>query len=184
MENINKSLEFWLSELQNFEHVSYEGLPDIELYMDQVITYLEKQLNIFTLSSLEKQITSSMINNYVKGDVLDTPTAKKYAKLHLAKSIEIYTLKKIFSIAEIKQILDEQFIDGDNLTNYNNFTKELKEIFTETTTDTLEKLNNIEENNYHDLNNLALNLGLKAATNAIISARILNYIRIKKDLSE
>ncbi|UKI49383.1 MAG: DUF1836 domain-containing protein [Clostridium sp.] len=51
-------------------------LPDIDLYMDQVVTYLEKQLKILATSSLDKQITSSMINNYVKGEVISAPVSK------------------------------------------------------------------------------------------------------------
>ena len=82
MKDINKSLKFWLEELDKFELASYEKLPDIDLYMDQMITYLERQLNTFSLSSLDKQITSSMINNYVKGDCIPSPNAKKYNKLN------------------------------------------------------------------------------------------------------
>ena len=78
MDNIKKTLEVWLNELNNFSFKRYEELPDIELYMDQVVTFLEKQIKIFQNSSLDKQITSSMINNYVKGEVVSAPISKKY----------------------------------------------------------------------------------------------------------
>ena len=113
MESIKKSLENWLNELSNFSFKSYENLPDIELYMDQVVTFLEKQLYIFQTSTLDKQITSSMINNYVKGEVLPAPKNKKYSKEHLALIEEICTLKQVLSIADVKQILDKCYKDTE-----------------------------------------------------------------------
>jgi hypothetical protein len=77
MKDINNSLKLWLEELEGFELTPYEKLPDIDLYMDQMITYLERQLRTFSLSTLDKQITSSMINNYVKGDCIPSPISKK-----------------------------------------------------------------------------------------------------------
>ena len=50
MNSVNKYLNSWLNELENFSYKKYEELPDIDLYMDQLITYLEKQLQIFQTS--------------------------------------------------------------------------------------------------------------------------------------
>ena len=60
MESINSILGKWLNELDKFSYKDYTDLPDIDLYMDQVVTFLEKQLAIFQTSSLDKQITSSI----------------------------------------------------------------------------------------------------------------------------
>ena len=78
MNSINDILANWLEDLNQFSYKDYKDLPDIDLYMDQVVTFLDKQLSIFQTSSLDKQITSSMINNYVKGEVVSAPIAKKY----------------------------------------------------------------------------------------------------------
>ena len=106
MKDINNSLKLWLEELENFELTPYEKLPDIDLYMDQMITYLERQLRTFSLSTLDKQITSSMINNYVKGDSIPNPVAKKYNKEHIALILQICLLKRAINISDIKQIMD------------------------------------------------------------------------------
>ncbi len=179
MDNINKSLKIWLEDVEKYSQPSFDSLPEIELYMDQIITYLDKQLKIFTISSLDKQITSSMINNYVKGSVIDTPVGKKYSKIHLAKILEVNSLKRIFSIAEIKQILDNQYSSEDDVENYDFFKEESKTSFQEAINDAFSQLDHIEDNDINALNNLALSLGLKAQANAIIASRILNYIRIK-----
>ena len=81
MKDINKSLKIWLEDIDKFELTKYESLPDIDLYMDQMLTYLERQLNTFAVSTLDKQITSSMINNYVKGDCIPSPISKKYNRI-------------------------------------------------------------------------------------------------------
>ena len=110
MNSIKKSLENWLNDLNNFSFKNYEELPDIDLYMDQVVTFLEKQLYIFQNNTLDKQITSSMINNYVKGEVLPSPISKKYNREHLALIEEICTLKQVLSIADVKQIENDRYL--------------------------------------------------------------------------
>ena len=61
MDSIKKALENWMNELNNFSFKDYEALPDLDLYMDQVIQFLDKELFIFQTSSDDKQITPSMI---------------------------------------------------------------------------------------------------------------------------
>jgi len=124
MDSIKATLEKWLNELNNFSFADYEKLPDLDLYMDQVVTFLEKQLSIFQTSSLDKQITSSMINNYVKGEVIQAPISKKYNKEHLAAIEEVITLKQVLTIAEVKQILDGSYNFSDSkLDSFNTFNK-------------------------------------------------------------
>ncbi len=182
MENINKSLKFWLDEVSNYNQPDYESLPDIDLYMDQLLTYLDRQLKLFNISSLDKNITSSMINNYVKGHVIDMPVGKKYSKIHLAKILEVNSLKRIFSIAEIKQILDTQYEDNDNANNYDFYKDQSKIAFNNCIEEASVKLDKIEENDVDELTSLALEIGLKAQANAMLASRILNYIRIKNTL--
>lgn len=184
MRDINKSLKFWLDELSQFELTQYEKLPDIDLYMDQVITYLERVLQTLSLSTLDKQITSSMINNYVKGEVIPSPIAKRYNKEHIALILEVCMLKKALSISNIKDIIDINYKDKDFTQIYNNFANESKEIMHDIVNKTSEKLEKIEQNDHLALYNLALELSLNASTNMLIAERILDYIRIQKDLKD
>ena len=106
MDNINQSLEKWLNELNNFSFKEYENLPDLDLYMEQVINYLERQLMIFRTSTLDKQITSSMINNYVKNHLIEAPIKKKYSKIQCAKIFAICILKQVYSMNEICTLIE------------------------------------------------------------------------------
>ena len=178
MENIKKTLENWLNELNHFSFKNYEELPDIELYMDQVVTYLEKQLQIFQTSSLDKQITSSMINNYVKGNVVSAPISKKYNKEHLAMIEEICTLKQVLTIAEVKQIISQRYNTVEKAEVFNSFNAMNNEKIDAAISEAFKHLNDIDDNDKDQLINLALDFALTANCYINISKRILFLTRI------
>lgn len=179
MDNLKKMLENWLNELNHFSYKNYEELPDIELYMDQVVTFLEKQLKIFQTSSLDKQITSSMINNYVKGEVIPAPISKKYNREHLASIEEVVSLKQVLTIAEVKQILDEHFKDSKSKGEaFNQFNKANNEKLDQTINEAFKGLNDIDDNDTNALVNLALDFALSANAYITIAKRILFLTRI------
>ena len=184
MKDINNSLKLWLDELDRYELTSYEKLPDIDLYMDQMITYLERNLNTFAISSLDKQITSSMINNYVKADCIPNPVLKKYNKEHIALILEICLLKRAANISDIKQILDSNYKNTDFKETYNDFVNKTNATLHKVSAETREKLGSIETNNQDELLKLALDLSLVANANMIIANRIFSYIKIQNDLKE
>lgn len=184
MKDINKSLEIWLKDLNKFELTKYEHLPDIDLYMDQMLTYLERQLNTFAVSTLDKQITSSMINNYVKGDCIPSPISKKYNKEHIALILQICLLKRATNISDIKQMLDALYQNSDFLETYNDFAGKVSETLHSISKETEEKLATIETNNQNELLKLALELSVVANVNTLIANRILRYIEIQNDLNE
>ena len=185
MENIKKVLEAWLNELNNFNYKNYEELPDIELYMDQVVTFLEKQVQIFQTSSLDKPITPSMINNYVKGNVISAPISKKYNRENLASIEEVMTLKQVLSIAEVKQILDELYNDSTlKAESFNTFNKANTEKISVAVDEAFKKLNDIDDNDTKELTNLALNFALYANAYINISKRILFLTRVNNQIKE
>lgn len=93
-----------LALLQVFKTPSYDKLPEIDLYMDQVLTYIKKNLPPF--KETDKDIlTASMINNYVKDRVIKNPVDKKYDKEAIASLIMVANLKRVLPIQDIKSIL-------------------------------------------------------------------------------
>ncbi len=92
--------------LQVFKTPSYDKLPEIDLYMDQVLTYIKKNLPPFKDSDKDI-ITASMINNYVKDNVVKNPIHKKYDKEAIASLIMVANLKRVLPIQDIKGILSE-----------------------------------------------------------------------------
>lgn len=111
--NKNEALQEWVKEVEDFSFPRWEDLPDIDLYMDQVLYLIEKYLYIFQTKEEKKIITSSMINNYVKLKMMPKPVKKRYTKKHLAYLIAITVLKQVLTISEIKKGLFFQAdIDG------------------------------------------------------------------------
>lgn len=180
MNSINDILSKWLDELNNFSYKDYKDLPDIDLYMDQVVTFLDKQLSIFQTSSLDKQITSSMINNYVKGEVVSAPISKKYNREHLALIQEVCTLKQVLTIAEVKQIIDERYRKEDIAKDeiFDHFKNLVNEKNKEAVSLTKSLLNNIEQNDLRALTDLSVDLALTASAFISISKRILFLNRL------
>ncbi len=84
---------------------SWSDLPDIELYMDQVISVLERYLSPLYPEE-EKCITSTMINNYVKQKLLPPPENKRYGKKHLAYLYMISVLKRFMQLSDIGLLLE------------------------------------------------------------------------------
>ena len=184
MDNIKKTLEVWLNELNAFSFKKYEELPDIELYMDQVVTFLEKQIKIFQNSSLDKQITSSMINNYVKGEVVAAPIAKKYNREHLAAIEEVITLKQVLSIAEVKQVLNERYKDNPEKGEiFNSFNELQTEKITSIVNEAFKHLNDIDDNDTKALIDLALDFSLSAVAYINIAKKILFLTRVYDEIN-
>lgn len=82
----------------------WQQLPELELYLDQVLLYVN-QVTAVSFES-KRALTASMVNNYVKQGYLTKPIKKKYGKQQIARLIAITILKNSFSIQEISQVLE------------------------------------------------------------------------------
>ena len=89
------------NEILEFHLPRWDELPEIELYMDQVVYTLEKKLEIFAENEDQKIITSTMINNYVKQKVVKPPVKKRYGRLQLSYLFVVCLLKRIMNISDI-----------------------------------------------------------------------------------
>ena len=89
----------------NFSYPKWEDIPNIDLYLDQVLLYVN-QICAPISPDKEKGLTASMVNNYVKHGYLTKPDKKKYQRKQIARLIAITTLKSVFSIQEIAQTLN------------------------------------------------------------------------------
>ena len=100
-----KFLSDLLAELQRIDYVRPEDIPNIDLYMDQVTTFMEKNLSSTKRYEEDKILTKTMINNYAKNNLLPPPVKKKYSKEHVLMLIFIYYFKNILSINDIQTLL-------------------------------------------------------------------------------
>ncbi|WP_019244288.1 MULTISPECIES: DUF1836 domain-containing protein [Bacillus] len=103
MDRINEYLE----QLHLDKNISLEDMPEIDLYMDQVIQLFENKFNDTKRNEEEKVLTKTMINNYAKGKLFVPIKNKKYSKDHLILISLIYQLKGALSIKDIKDTLEK-----------------------------------------------------------------------------
>ena len=104
--NTKQFLRKLLESLKKLDYVKPEDIPSIDLYMDQITTFMDSQLADFKRHEDDKILTKTMINNYAKNNLLPPPDKKKYSKEHMLTLIFIYYFKSILSIGDIQSILN------------------------------------------------------------------------------
>ena len=95
-----------LKRLAKLNYIKPGEVPNIDLYMDQVTTFMDEHLSDCKRREDDKILTKTMINNYAKNDLLPPPEKKKYSKEHVLTLIFIYYFKSILSISDIQSILN------------------------------------------------------------------------------
>lgn len=99
--DIKQKINEWI----RLDYIYPEDIPTIELYMDQVTTFMDKQLSGNKRHDEDKILTKTMINNYSKNDLLPPSDKKKYSKDHIILLIYIYYMKNFLSISDIEHLL-------------------------------------------------------------------------------
>ena len=95
-----------LASLERIRYIEPEDIPGIDLYMDQVTSFMDKRLKATARNPKDDRIlTKTMINNYAKNDLIPPPVKKKYSKEHLMLLIFIYYFKGILSIGDIQKLM-------------------------------------------------------------------------------
>lgn len=119
---VGNDLKDFLAQLQeklkSIDYVKTEDIPNIGLYMDQVTTFMDEQLEACKRYDDDKILTKTMINNYAKNNLLPAPEKKKYSKEHVLTLLFIYYFKNLLSISDIQALLnpitDSYFGDKDD----------------------------------------------------------------------
>ncbi len=109
-------LDSILASIARIDFVNSADIPNIDLYMDQVTSFMEKELKSSKRYPDDKILTKTMINNYAKNDLLPPPIKKKYSKEHLMVLTFIYYFKSILSIKDIETLLtpiNERYFHSD-----------------------------------------------------------------------
>ena len=103
--NMDELLDSMLEGISNMDYVRSEDIPNIELYMDQVTSFMDEQLSSSKRYDDDKILTKTMINNYAKNNLLPPPVKKKYSKEHVVVMIFIYYFKNLLSFTDIETVL-------------------------------------------------------------------------------
>lgn len=107
-----------LQRLAKLNYIKPGDVPNMDLYMDQVTTFMDEHLSDVKRYEDDKILTKTMINNYTKNDLLPPPVKKKYSKEHIYVLTFIYYLKNILSISDIQKLLNpltDKFFNKEEL---------------------------------------------------------------------
>lgn len=102
-----------IDELGLEEKIELGSVPNLDLYMDQVITLFEEKLGHTKRYEEDKLLTKTMINNYTKNKLLMPAVKKKYTKNHVLLMILLYDLKQVLTINDIKSLFGTIVINGE-----------------------------------------------------------------------
>lgn len=125
----NDLLKSIMDSFDRIDYVKSADIPNIDLYMDQVTTFMDKKLRKTSrFPENDKVMTKTMINNYAKNNLLPPPVKKKYSKEHVLVLIFIYYYKGILSINDIQTLIQpitEKFFNTDDTFNIEDIYEEV-----------------------------------------------------------
>lgn len=174
MDNNNKiSLDY-------FHIPRWNELPNVDLYLDQVVKLINSCLSpyiFFNHDSIKGEnelLTKTMINNYVKNNLIEAPIKKQYSKIQLAKLFVICVLKQVYSMQDIKNLINIALADSSVEVSYNKFCKLFEQALrcTFTRTDFIDKHSNSD--NLYLLKSVLLSCSYKIYVQNITSNKSCN----------
>ena len=158
--------------LERERPVEWEAFPDIGLYMDQLISYMPRQLIHYGEG---ESLTSAMVNNYIKDGAMPRAEGKRYSRTHLAYLTALCALKQVLSVKDAARLLSSA-AEGREL--YEQFREELDRAL-DVTAGSLDGSAEAEE-----LPGLALALALRSYADRLACQRILELLRERRPQPE
>ncbi len=178
-----------IASLGRIDAIPLEEMPNIDLYMDQLTTFMSERLNRTTRHpDTDKVLTKTMINNYAKNDLLPPPVRKKYSKDHLILLIFIYYYKSILSINDIQTLitpLKERFHVSDDELNLSKIYNTAYDLQNEELEPLIEDLKKKYDRSLHTFDDMELSEEEKKRMQMFSFVSLLSYdVYVKKLLIE
>ncbi len=148
---------------------SWDLIPDLDLYMDQVISYMGRQ-HIGLAPSGDETLTSAMVNNYVKSGLLPRAKGKKYNREHMGYLTAICLLKQVLSVGETGALLEKQMEHCSIREFYDKYSKTLDMAFSQTAQGIP------EDAGEEELSDLALSMAVESYAKMLACKQILRCL--------
>ena len=129
-ELIAHKLDRWDRFITDYHLPEWDAIPDLGLYMDQVVVLLAQYLNFIPAmpGGKESFVTSSTINNYVRLKIMPAPVKRKYFRVHIAYLIMILTMKQSISISDVQKIIPADIPEEDVRAIYQEYSEKFRHI--------------------------------------------------------
>ncbi|MBN1891443.1 MAG: DUF1836 domain-containing protein [Clostridiales bacterium] len=172
--------------MPNAELIEWDRLPDFDLYMDQVLTMMDRQLSFYGRNSDERLLTQAMVNNYTKAGLLPRATGKKYSRGHLALLSILCSLKPVLSISDLSVLLENARDGNDDRQLYEYFLTVQKEAVDHVREMMISRVSEVEEpdsggvaqrqERRKNLTMTALNLAVDARVRVMMAQKVIDMI--------
>ena len=168
-----QKLDRWRCYMEDFCLPTWEALPDMELYMDQVISLVNRYLNLIPQDETNPVITASAVNNYVRLRMMPAPERKRYSRHHMACVIMICVLKQSLTLAEIQRILPRELTEENIRQTYQDFVDKMAS----TTTLFIDQVADISQQvltpeNEHGCESLVLHSAVSSVLYKLLTAKL------------
>lgn len=157
------------SRMEEERPTPWEELPDIALYMDQLISYMPRQLIRFDEGAF---LTSAMVNNYIKDGLVPRAEGKRYGPIHLGYLTAVVALKQVLSVKDIGALLNAgRATEKSPPELYGYFCRALDQALTETA----QAID--PQAREQDLARMALDFAVRSYANQLACARVLEILQ-------
>jgi hypothetical protein len=184
MEENLAEFERWISALKDYHMADWNSLPEIDLYMDQVVNYMDRQLTPLKTDEEEKLLTPAMINNYVKFNTLPKPEGKKYSKRHLGRLFPLTILKQCLPLPVIGRAIGDFRSMLTGQTAYERYCKLQTEAFNHIASRALEIEGETAEEKINRLEIFAFEIATEAVALRLVAERILKMVMVEEKEKE
>ena len=197
MKSSVEDLQGWLTSLSDTELMEWNRLPDIGLYMDQVLTLMDRQLAFYRRSDEDRLLTQPMINNYTKDGLLPRATDKKYTQGHLALLSILCSLKPVLSISDLSALLKYTHIRKDDREIYDFFLRTQETALEDSRADLSPRLaellsapvseesgQSVQDAYHQELALMALRMALEARVRIMMTQKILDMLNPPEKATE
>ena len=124
-ERVVQRMRKWETYLNEHALPSWDELPALDLYMDQVVALLNSYLGFLPKEvGMDAVVTAAAVNNYVRKKIMPAPVKKRYSRIHLAYLLMICSLKQSVSISYIQQMLPPTLTEQQVQDVYNRFAEQ------------------------------------------------------------
>ena len=178
-ELVTHKLLRWEHYLNNYRLPAWKELPDIGLYMDQVIALLGQYLDFIPVEDMknEKPVAPTTINNYVRLRVMPAPAKRKYYRIHIAFLIMIFTLKQGTSISGLQQLLPAPDASEEEVRAfYSSYIERLRSVatlYTSLVRDFVQEALDSQRSEDEEVENLVIQSILNSALSRIMGEKLL-----------
>ncbi|MDR1002930.1 MAG: DUF1836 domain-containing protein [Oscillospiraceae bacterium] len=166
----------WTEYLEKFKVGEFHQWPDIDLYMDQVISYLERYVTPLRTDENEKIVTPSIINNNTKDGVLPKPVKKKYSRQLLSILLIFSTLRQVIPTQNMAVLLNTLSGAEDYPEVHNQFARSLEQCLSETSKMVRDEVDGLNMEDKLSVAVLAMKLAIEADAKSLAARKLLSSL--------